>query len=302
MVFLNTPHGYPHPLLACVVTRMKRSLGCVAVDGVEVSGEENQMKNSFTTGELILKQAETRPGVTTSIVIPAYDEEKGLPTLLDNVFRSVDGICEVIVVDDGSRDRTSEVACAFTKCSVIKHEANRGKGEALKTGVRHAKGDYVIFIDADNTYPAKAISQIADNLEFSDIVYGARSLGRYRIPLFNRLGNMIFQSMIKYIYGFPGSDYSTGLYGIKKTYLESMNIQASGFAIEPEIAIKASRMRLCVKEVPIEYQPRLGKAKLVGPKAGFEHLMTITRLVFWRPSHEDTSRAKSNCNRLRLYQ
>lgn len=240
------------------------------------------MKNSFIAGERILKQAETRPGVTTSIVIPAYDEERGLPTVLDNVFRSVDGICEVLVVDDGSRDRTSEVACGF-KCSVIKHEANRGKGEALKTGVRHAKGDNLIFIDADNTYPAKAISQILENLESNDIVYGARSLGRYRIPLFNRLGNMIFQNMIKHIYGFQGSDYATGLYGIKKTYLESMNIRSSGFAIEPEIAIKASRMGLRVKEIPIEYQPRLGKAKLVGPKAGFEHFTTIMRLFFWRP-------------------
>jgi len=242
------------------------------------------MKKSFTRGERILKQARTKPGITTSIVIPAYDEEKGLPALLDNVFRSVDGICEVLVIDDGSNDRTSEIACGFN-CSVIQHEANRGKGEALKTGVRHAKGDNVIFIDADNTYPAKAISQMAEILERNDVVYGARSVGRYRIPLFNRMGNIFFQNMIKHIYGFQGSDYSTGLYGIKKTYIESMNIRSSGFAIEPEIAIKASRMRLRVKEIPIEYQSRLGKAKLVGPKAGIEHFVTIMSLLFWRPSY-----------------
>jgi glycosyltransferase involved in cell wall biosynthesis len=242
------------------------------------------LKNGFANGERILKQAETSSKITTSIVIPAYDEEIGLPTLLGNVFRCVDGIAEVIVVDDGSRDRTSEVACGF-KCSVIKHEANRGKGEALKTGVRHAKGNNIIFIDADNTYPAKAVSQIAEALNFYDIAYAARTIGRHRIPAFNRLGNTIFQRMIRYIYGFPGSDYSTGLYGIKKTYLNAMNIRASGFSIEPEIAIKASRMRLRVGEIPIEYQSRLGKTKLVGPKAGFQHLVTITRLLFWRPSH-----------------
>jgi len=242
------------------------------------------MKDSFAAGERILKQTETKPGITTSIIIPAYDEEKGLPALLDSVFRFTNGICEVLVVDDGSHDKTSEVACGYG-CSVIRHEANRGKGEALKTGIRHAKGDNVIFIDADNTYPAKAISQMAEILESNDVVYGARSIGRYRIPLFNRMGNMIFQNMIKHIYGFQGSDYSTGLYGIKKTYLDNMNIRSSGFAIEPEIAIKASRMRLRVREFPIEYQPRLGKAKLVGPKAGFEHFTTIISLLFWRPSH-----------------
>jgi glycosyltransferase involved in cell wall biosynthesis len=233
-------------------------------------------------GEYVLKEAEVKHGITTSVIIPAYNEERGLPVVLDKLFRAVDGVCEVLVIDDGSNDATSDVASGF-RCGVIKHEKNRGKGEALKTGIKYSKGGNVVFIDADDTYPADAIPQMVEALESCDVVYCSRSIGRDNIPRFNRLGNKVFQSLIRYVYGFRASDYATGLYGIKKRYLKMMDIDSCGFAIEPEIAIKASRMKLRVKEIPIEYRPRLGKAKLSGPKAGIEHLKIIVSLLLWRP-------------------
>ena len=222
-------------------------------------------------------------GVTTSIIVPAYNEEKGIPVTLEGIFNAVDGACEVLVVDDGSVDTTSEVASLFP-CHIIRHEENRGKGEALKTGIKHASGEYVIFIDADGTYPADVIPQICEALVSCDIVYGSRTIGRHNIPRFNLIGNIVFQNMIRHIYGFKASDYATGLYGIRKHYLEMMDINSRGFAIEPEIAIKASRMKLRVQEIPIAYQSRIGKAKLNGLNAGFEHLRTILRLAFWNLS------------------
>jgi glycosyltransferase involved in cell wall biosynthesis len=230
----------------------------------------------------MLKEPETKRSITTSIVVPAYNEEKGLPVVLNKIFHAVDGVCEVLVVDDGSSDGTSQVACGF-RCGVIRHEENRGKGEALKTGIGHCRGEYVIFMDADDTYPAEAIPRMMEALESCDAVYASRNEGRQNIPRFNRVGNAIFQRMIRYVYGFEASDYSTGLYGLRRRCLETMDISSRGFAIEPEIAIKASRMRLRVKEIPIEYRPRLGEAKLRGPKAGMEHLKTILGLLLWRP-------------------
>ncbi len=228
-------------------------------------------------------KAEAKRRIFSSIVVPAFDEEIGLPVVLEKIFRSVNGHSEVIVVDDGSQDATAEVASRFP-CRVIRHERNRGKGEAMKTGIRHAQGECVIFIDADDTYPAQVLSQMEEALESYDVVYASRVSGRHNICLLNRIGNAILQNLVRRIYGFKPRDYSTGLYGMKKRYLEMMDISSYGFAIEPEIAIKGSRMKLRMKEIHIEYRPRLGKTKLNSLRAGFDHLTAIFGLLFWRSS------------------
>ena len=89
-------------------------------------------------------------GISTSIIIPSYNERDGLPLVLSKVYELIDGTCEVIVVDDGSKDGTHEIASSFP-CRVVRHEVNHGKGEAMKTGVREAQGENIIFTDADNT-------------------------------------------------------------------------------------------------------------------------------------------------------
>jgi hypothetical protein len=99
----------------------------------------------------------------------------------------------------------------------------------------------------------------------------------------NRLGNAIFQGFMKYVYGFRASDYATGLYGIRRRHLQNMDVCSRGFAIEPEIAIKASRMKLKVLDIPIQYEQRIGKAKLSGLKAGWQHLEIMGRLALWQP-------------------
>ncbi|MCP4608626.1 MAG: glycosyltransferase family 2 protein [Planctomycetes bacterium] len=233
-----------------------------------------------------MEMMETKKKITTSIIVPAYNEEEGLPIVLEKIFASTNGVHEVLVVDDGSADATAEVASRFP-CQVIKHEVNKGKGEAIKTGLRYAIGETVIFIDSDDTYPADVIPQMTEYLKSYDVVYGSRTYGRENIPLFNQFGNWMFQSMMRYIYGFKANDYSTGLYGIKKRYLEEMDICSTGFSIEPEIAIKASRMKLQVKDIPIEYGTRVGETKLHSFQAGFDHMKTILGHVFWRPCYKN---------------
>ena len=242
--------------------------------------------NTLSINERVLRETPRKFLPTTSIVIPAFNEEAGLPVVLENIFRVVDGTCEVVVVDDGSHDKTSEVASRFP-CKIVKHVVNRGKAEAMKTGIRHARGENVIFIDADGTYPVEVIPQMVETLKSCDAVYGSRSTGRDNIPYFNRLGNAMFQNMMKRIYGFKASDYSTGLYGLRKRYLEMMDIKSCGFDIEVEIAAKASRMQLRVKEIPIEYRSRLGNSKLCGWKVGVGHLKTILSHLTWRGSQRN---------------
>lgn len=222
--------------------------------------------------------------VTHTVVVPAYNEEHGLEFVLEGIFKVIDDSYEVIVVDDGSTDRTAEVAQRFP-CRIEIHETNSGKGEALKTGIKHAQGENIIWIDADGTYPTESIPKLAGVLmDHYDLAYASRLWGRNRIPTFNRLGNALFRVLIRGLYGFQPYDPCTGLCGVKREHLEAMQLNSQRFAIEPEIAMKAGRMKLRMLDMPIEYQPRIGKQKLSGLKAGFEDIVAILSLLFWRPS------------------
>jgi glycosyltransferase involved in cell wall biosynthesis len=243
---------------------------------------ESGVEGELSLGETIVKAPELRSAIMATIVIPAYNEEAGLPVVLESLFRSVDGQCEVLVIDDGSSDATSRVASRF-RCGVIRHVGNRGKGEAMKTGIRHARGESVIFIDADGTYPTDAIPRMIETLESCDAVYCSRASGRDNIPRVNRLGNAVFQGIMRHVYRFEACDYATGLYGMKKRHLHNMGISSTGFAIEPEIAIKACRMKLKIRDIPIQYHQRIGQPKLSSFKAGLDHMRTMVKLIPWRP-------------------
>jgi glycosyltransferase involved in cell wall biosynthesis len=134
----------------------------------------------------------------TSIIIPAYNEERGIGEVLGRITALGRDAYEIIVVDDGSTDGTSGIAEEFD-VKLIRHGQNRGKGSAIRTGVENASGDYVVFIDADNTYPAETIPKIVEKLDGGyDIVICSRALADSKgITAFNRLGNALLGTMIK---------------------------------------------------------------------------------------------------------
>lgn len=220
----------------------------------------------------------------TTIIVPAYNEEEGLGLTLDKLASVINDNYEVIVVDDGSTDRTAEVAMS-RKVKLLQRSKNKGKGASLREGLYYSSGDYVVWIDADNTYPVEKIPEIVEALENGyDAVVCSRLYGRDKIPRFNRVGNWLFKVLIQKIYGFKGNDVCTGLYGMKWDYLLKMRLVSERFAIEPEICMKGARMGLRFLEIPIEYKQRIGKAKLNGVVVGFEDLFMIMRLVFWKPN------------------
>ncbi len=222
--------------------------------------------------------------VSTTIVVPAYNEENGVRVVLEQLFRVLGGTSEVIVVDDGSTDATAEVARQFP-CRLVQHEVNRGKGEALKTGIRHSKGEAVLWLDADGTYPVETIPAMEAALRDSyDLVSASRTQGRERIPAFNRVGNALFRWTVRGVFGFKPYDPCSGLCGVRKVHLDRMGLKARGFAIDSEIALKAGRMRLRMLDIPIEYGDRVGQAKLSGLRDGPQIALGILRHLFWRPS------------------
>src|SRR5437773_7237985 len=144
-----------------------------------------------------------------SVVIPAYNEEHGIDAILDRVLAQREplreggiGELEVLVVDDGSRDRTAERVAAYSDVRLIRHQVNRGYGAALKTGFSAATGDLLAFLDADGTYPPEHFPALCRSaLEPDhDIVIGSRMLGNdSEMPLVRRIGNTLFASLLSVV-------------------------------------------------------------------------------------------------------
>ena len=216
-----------------------------------------------------------------TIIVPAYNEEKGIDLVLKAIAKVINNDYEILVVDDGSNDNTYQVALKYP-CNIVRHKVNIGKGEAIKTGVLNAKGDYLLFIDADDSYPVDVIPLMALGLNNYKMVIGSRLYGKNNIPAFNRFGNFIFRTMIRGIYGFTPHDPLTGLWGIRKVDIQKI-LPTMRAAPDAEIAIKAAKSKLPMLDVPITYRPRVGRTKLNPIKAGFEHVYLILSLLFWKP-------------------
>lgn len=213
-----------------------------------------------------------------SIVIPAYNEEKGLPLVLRAVFGVLDDKYEVVVVDDGSSDQTAAVAEKFP-CRLIRHQLNRGKGAALRTGLMNARGKKVIFLDADNTYPVSAIPTLAHCLDDNKLVRGIRMFDQLNMPLINRVGNNLFDTVIKFINLVEGGDMLSGMYGGQRDVLLGLHLEAEGFDIEAEICVKAKAQGFHCASVPITYAQRVGEKKLNAFHDGFRILYRIMQLA-----------------------
>ncbi|MFQ3663920.1 MAG: glycosyltransferase family 2 protein [Chloroflexaceae bacterium] len=216
--------------------------------------------------------------IHTTVLIPVYNEEAALPRVLEDVLASVGPGYEILVIDDGSSDGTVAVAQDYP-CRVISHAMNRGKGAAMKTGLAHARGEKVIFIDGDATYPASAIPEISRQLDRYDVVRCVRHTGRDKIPLVNRLGNLFFDHLIRSVHQIEGSDMLSGLYGLHRRHLMAMQLEADGFDIETEIMVKAGMLALTTHSMPIQYHERLGEKKLKPLRDGWVILLRVLRLA-----------------------
>ncbi|RPF46752.1 glycosyltransferase involved in cell wall biosynthesis [Thermodesulfitimonas autotrophica] len=214
-----------------------------------------------------------------SVIVPAFNEEQGIAATLKEIAAAVTELdAEVIVVDDGSTDKTAELARACN-AKVICHPVNRGKGAAMRSGFEASRGDFIIFIDADGTYPAKYIPEIVQELKKTDVVFTCRT-NRENIPYFNRGGNWLITRLIKNLAGFPGNDPLSGLYGMRRGVLAAVGIESSTFAIETELVVKVSRSRFRATEIPIAYRPRLGASKLRPFRDGLRIARVLLDLLF----------------------
>ncbi|MDA2936970.1 glycosyltransferase family 2 protein [Acidobacteria bacterium AH-259-A15] len=205
-------------------------------------------------------------GIT--VVIPAYNEEGGLGTVLESLcrlMREYELLQEIIVVDDASRDSTAEIANRYEKVIVLRHRANRGYGAALRTGIRHAQHDLICITDADGTYPHDRIPDLVDLMmqQGWDMVIGARTGERVSIPLLRRPPKWVLGKLASFIASEPISDLNSGLRIFRKeAALRLFNMLPDGFSFTTTITLAMLTSGYLVGYAPINYYARIGRSKI----------------------------------------
>jgi len=223
----------------------------------------------------------TALGARVSVVIPCLNEEKSVATCVRQALEGlstagVDG--EVIVADNGSTDQSLDLARASGARVVV--EQRRGKGHATRTGIREARGDYIILADADGTYDLRQLKPLIDPLrEGYDMVVGNRLRGEMApnaMPRLHRyVGNPLIVAIISLVAGRRFGDCLSGLRSFRRDAWNRMSPRSPGFELETEVCLRAGRHRLKVRDVPVPYAARLVPSKLSGPRDGWRIIRFI---------------------------
>src|SRR5512139_1110911 len=219
-----------------------------------------------------------------SVVIPAYNEEDGIAEILDRVLSikpelEAVGVAgpEVLVVDDGSKDRTPEIVKSYNNVRLIRHQKNRGYGGALKTGFANAEGNLLSFLDADGTYPPEYFPEFCKEiLSGAEVVVGSRMAGaKSEMPKTRRLGNLIFARLVSIIGNRKITDSASGMRVFRREALERMYPLPDGLNFTPVMSTRAIHEGLSMVEVPIPYSERVGRSKLSVVNDGVRFLNSI---------------------------
>lgn len=213
-------------------------------------------------------------------IIPCLDEEKGIEQVLSDMPAWVD---EVIVVDNGSTDRTADVAAAFG-AKVVREDV-RGYGRAYKKGFRHAGGDVIVTLDGDQSYPVDALSYLLGAFEHLDVDFLNASRFPVRDPramsFKHRFGNWMLSLAMSALFFRWVRDSQSGMWVFRRSILDKIQLEADGMAFSEEIKIEVIKRRgLRFAEIPVMYSSRLGEVKLNPWRDGIKNLLFLFKKRF----------------------
>ncbi|GAB4579935.1 MAG: glycosyltransferase family 2 protein [Anaerolineales bacterium] len=221
---------------------------------------------------------------TLSVVIPAYNEEGGISDIAHRVLAVKKDLAkagisnlELLVVDDGSRDKTAEVTSKIEGVRLIRHPKNKGYGAALKTGFSQATGELIGFLDADGTYPPEYFPQLCTAaLNGGELVIGSRMAGvESKMPITRRIGNIFFANLLTIVSRQRVSDSASGMRVFKREILDRIYPLPDGLNLTPVMSTRAIHEEIKMVEVPIPYSERVGRSKLSVVRDGSIFLQSI---------------------------
>jgi glycosyltransferase involved in cell wall biosynthesis len=196
-----------------------------------------------------------------SVVMPVYNERDTIEGMIARVLAVPNLRIELIVVDDGSKDGTSDILRGLQGKYPFKlfQKPNGGKGSALRLGFKEVTGDLVVIQDADTEYSPEEFPELIELIVQgrADVVYGSRFLGRHRVFLFTHyLGNLFLTFLTNVLYNTMLTDMETCYKAMRVEVLRSFSLESDGFGIEPELTAKIFKRGFRVYEVPITYDGR----------------------------------------------
>ena len=232
-----------------------------------------------TTGRL------GRNSRSLTIVIPALNEEQGIGATIQVIPRQalekMGYSVQILVVDNGSTDRTAELAGQAGANVVI--EPKRGYGSALKTGFQAARGDVIVTADADATYPLESIPHLLDILSSEQLDFLTTNrfatIDKGAMSRQNMIGNTLLSLEARLLFGLRIRDVESGMWVFRKDLLKNLRLHSDSWPLSHEIKIEACHYARCRwKEVPVHYRARTGQTKLLnGWKVGLLDLLHIAR-------------------------
>jgi len=222
-----------------------------------------------------------------SIIIPVYNEVKNINEIIKRV-QATKLASEIVIVDDGSKDGTRDILQTLDgkkKVRVVLHEKNQGKGAAVVTGMKAAKGEILLIQDADLEYDPRDYPLLLKPIQegLADVVYGSRFLGGpHRVTMFwHQVANKLLTLMTNILYDSILTDMETGYKVFRRHVIEGMTIKAKRFNFEPEFTAKILKRKHRIYEVPISFNPRdYTEGKKIKLKDAFEAVWALIKYRF----------------------
>lgn len=211
-----------------------------------------------------------------SIVIPAYNEEGGIGDVVSALL-ACEAWGEVLVVDDGSTDLTADRA-EQAGARVVRHPYNKGNGAAVKTGIREARGEVILLMDADGQHPPEDATRLVRGIGLYDMVIGARSAADQ--SLFRALANLVLKTLASWLTGRKIPDLTSGFRAAQRErMLEILHLLPNGFSYPTTSCLAFLKAGWSVAFEPVRVRPRVGRSKIRALRDGVKFLLIIFKIV-----------------------
>ncbi|MFC1524198.1 glycosyltransferase family 2 protein [Thermodesulfobacteriota bacterium] len=220
-----------------------------------------------------------------SVVIPAFNEKDGIAEVIEQLKKDLAGITtqkEIIVVDDGSTDGTSQLLTTIQGIQVISHVKNKGYGASLKTGMKAASHEWICITDADGTYPNERIPDLLARMHDNDMVVGSRVGSGAKIPLIRKPAKWTLNQIANYLVKVKIPDLNSGLRIFKKQVANKfLNLLPDSFSFTTTITLAMLSNNYRVEYMPIQYHHRTGKSKIRPIHDTINFLQLIVRTILY---------------------